>query len=166
MARFLMIFVELMQLVTLGNGFGGGRGSSGSRCPSSLSFSNNWPIGMWSSLNFLWGLELTIDDLTALLLMWQGTTSLGIESIDMFLLIGEDSWKGNSWKSLALFFRNWKCGISSGSIELSLHKVDSIAWLAKLTCNEELAIQEIWASSSFVFSWSSRMELRPSSILF
>ena len=46
-----------------------------------------------------------------------------------------------------------------------MHKVDSIAWLAKLTCNVELAIREIWASSSFVFSWPSRMELRTSSIL-
>ena len=51
---------------------------------------------------------------------------LGDESIDMFLLIGEDSWKDNLSKSLALFFRNWKCGISSGFGELSLHKVESI----------------------------------------
>ena len=80
----------------------------------------------------------------------------------MFLLIGEDSWKE---KSLALFFRNGKCGISSGFGELSLHKVESIAWLAKLTCNAELAMREIWASSSFVFFWPSNMELRTSSIL-
>ena len=37
--------------------------------------------------------------------------------------------------------------------------------MAKLTCNVELAIQEIWASSSFILSWLSRMELRTSSIL-
>ena len=72
-----------------------------------------------------------------------GVVSMWIESIDMFLLIWEDSWKDNSLKSLALFFRNWKCGISLGSCELSLHKEESIAWLAKLTCNAELAIQEI-----------------------
>ena len=83
----------------------------------------------------------------------------------MFLLIGEDSWKDNLLKSLTLFFRNWKCGISSGSGELSLHKVESMDWLAKLTCSAKLAIQEIWASFSFILSWPSSMELRTSLIL-
>ena len=83
----------------------------------------------------------------------------------MFLLIGEDSWKDNLLKSLTLFFRNWKCGISSGFGDISLHKVENIDWLAKLTCNAELAIQEIWSSFSFIFSWPSTMELRTSSIL-
>ena len=34
----------------------------GLRYPTSLSFSNNWLIGIWSSLNFLQGLELNVDD--------------------------------------------------------------------------------------------------------
>ena len=49
-------------LEPLGSGLGGGQGSSGRICPSSLSFSSNWLIGMWSSLNFLRGLELIVDD--------------------------------------------------------------------------------------------------------
>ena len=89
----------------------------------------------------------------------------GLNPFDMFLLIGDNSWKDNLLKSLALFFRNWKCGISSSSRELSLHKVESMDWLAKLTYNAELAIQEIWASSLFILSWPSKMELRTSSIL-
>ena len=68
-------------------------------------------------------------------------------------------------KSLALLFRNWKCGIFLSFGELSWHKVESMDWLAKLNCNAKLAIQEIWASSSFILSWPSRIELRKSSIL-
>ena len=110
----------------LGTGYGIGLGSNGFSNPLACSFSKASLKVMCSSEKFLRRLQLLVDGLTAPLLMWLGTTSLGIESIDMFLLIGEDSWKDKLLKSLAHFFRNWKCGISSGSSELSLHKVASI----------------------------------------
>ena len=107
-------------------GSGIGLGSNGFSNPLACSFYKASLKVMCSSEKFLQYLQFPVDGLTTSLPMWPGTTSLGIESIDMFLLIGEDGWKDNLLKSLALFFRNWKCGISSGSGELSLHKVESI----------------------------------------
>ena len=118
----------------LGTGCGIGMGPNGFSNPLTCSFSKATFKVMCVSEKFLQHLQLPVDGLTAPLLMWQGTT-LGIGSIDMFLLIGKDSWKDNLMKSLTLFFKNWKSGISSGSGELFVHKVKSIDWLVKLTCN-------------------------------
>ena len=104
-------------------GYGIGLGSNGFNNPLACSFFKASLKVMCSSEKFLQRLQLSVDGLTAPLLMWLGTTSLGIESIDMFLLIREDSWKDKLSKSLSLFFRNWKCGISLGSGELLFHKV-------------------------------------------
>ena len=103
-----------------------GLGSNGFSNSLTCNFSKASLKVMCSSKKFLRCLQFPVDGLTAPLLMWLGTTSLGIEFIDMFLLIGEDSWKVNLLKSLVLFFINWKCGIFLGSGELSLHKVESI----------------------------------------
>jgi len=84
-------------------GCGIGFGSNGFSNPLACSFAKASLKVMCSSEEFLQYLQLLVDGLTAPLLMWPGTSSLGIESIDM-LLIGKDSWKDNLSKSLALFF--------------------------------------------------------------
>ena len=107
-----------LRLYLLGTGCGIGMGPNGFSNPLTCSFSKATFKVMCVSEKFLQHLQLPVDGLTAPLLMWQGTT-LGIGSIDMFLLIGKDSWKDNLMKSLTLFFKNWKSGISQVLVNYS-----------------------------------------------